>query len=1096
MRKKFIFAFLIVSLIGSIMIMGSTLEKLTFSATEGLFQAELVFDSVPSNYSLKGVLGNSPVLTFEGGVSSDLSKEIEWGPANATISSTSNQTNVEFKFPFIVSAFVGKQSNTLVVSFVTLGISQKLALTGTATKISIDFSGEKGSTLGLAIKYLARLLKRNLIIDPKISTQKVNITLTNVTPSEAFYDVLISLPNVGYAILPDGTYYIAPTAELIQNVGKLGVGTYNNIVSFYDLSTTNVSSSTFNSLVDNLFGKNRVIGYLGSYAIVKATSEQQKTIKSLMNFLKEGMNFSAVSWTNQKEESDLQKLIMMMYPTIKLMYLPSFSTIVVTGSKSDLEKAKSVIEKYSQILLENGPKVSVTFNVPNSNVPVFLQYSKAISSITAYGSPSSNSSNTVYIVTGPQKEVEAFEKSVKLIASTLTSVKSKPLHFNFATWTDKSSVNDLLKMINIMYSDVKSVYFPSFGQILFYGQNANDVDECVNFVKNRKPLQTVGVKKTTLTVKIASQNVPTVNAFLKSEFPTLFGTGTSIGTSEVVPYVISGPATDVNTFVKSLKNSGFIVGKTPTTVSKAKETVFLKEVPWSDDKSANDMLNLLKIKYQNLSAEYLKSLKEFAIYGLDSAMIDDASKFITSHLKPTKKESTISKTDFVKIASSDYETVKGVIQSKGLHFFGPTKPSTTSSTVLIGITGPASGVANALELLKTSGLLVSAQHIKPSATTTTVPSSPVQIVTVYNNLISCNVVNYPLSTLIERVYNKFEKNVVFATNNLPNVNLKLSNVTLEEFTYALENAYKLSFNGTGVIVVENNAAGITKVYMSSDDVDKVKSMAEFVGGKTFVDKNKGIVVVSNLTPNTARTLDSMVKPLLLARKDVEIEAKILDVSGNKNITSNLKGTLMTPQLIFNDNLSLNLKLLDIANVPKFLTGFADQIMSSSATMTANFSNTTGNASVLSAPVVTTQSGEPANILIGSKYPYMITTVTNGQQQQQLSFLDTGIKLNIVPVILPDKKISLTITIEVSDADWGHAINGIPAVNTRSASMKVVVSDGQTLMIGGLTKHSRSKNVIKIPFLGDLPFIGQFFRTTTFQDSTSNLNIFITAKVRE
>ena len=144
--------------------------------------------------------------------------------------------------------------------------------------------------------------------------------------------------------------------------------------------------------------------------------------------------------------------------------------------------------------------------------------------------------------------------------------------------------------------------------------------------------------------------------------------------------------------------------------------------------------------------------------------------------------------------------------------------------------------------------------------------------------------------------------------------------------------------------------------------------------------------------------------------------------------------------------------------------------------------------------MTTQSGEPANILIGSKYPYVVTTSVNGQQQQQLKFLDTGIQLNITPVILPDKKILLTVTIEVSDADWGHAVNGIPAVNTRSASMKVVVSNGQTLMIGGLVKHSRSENVTKIPFLGDLPFIGQFFRTTSFQDTSSNLDIFITAKV--
>ena len=1096
--KKSLFFILILGMLVTGVI-ASTLENLSFSATQGLFQAKLVFDSFPS-YSLKGVLGNSPVFTFDGTVSTNVQRDIEWGPAKATISSTSNQTLVKFDFPFVVSAFAGEKIektgvHSIIVSFVTLGISQKLAISGAATKISIDFSGKKGSTLDLAIKYLARLLGRNLIIDPQVANQSVNVTLSKVTPAEAFYDILISLPGIGYAILPDGTYYIAPIDKLVENVGKLGVGTYNNIVSFYDLSTTNVSSKMFTSLVTNLFGSNRVIGYIGSYAIVKATAEQQKTIESLMDFLKEGMNFSTVEWTNQKAEPDLQKLITTMYPTVKFMYLPAFSTIVMTGNKTDLERAKNVVEKYEQILSESGPKVSVTFNVPNSNVPAFLQYSKAITAITAYGTPSSNSSNSVYIVTGPQKQVEAFERSVKLIASTLTKVETQPLHFNFATWTDKDSVKDLIGMIEIMHPSVKAVYFPSFGQILFYGRNEKEVDECVNFVKNRRPLQTVSVKKSTITVNVSSKNLSTVNALLRNEFPTLFGTGTQVGTSESVSYVVSGPSTDVEKFVNSLKSSHLIFGKTPSQkLTNKSETLFLKEVPWSDGNSANDMLELLKIKYQNLNAKYFKSLKEFAIYGLNSKDINSASEFILSHSKKSGnvKEKMVNETKFVKIASSDYETVKGVIKSRALTFFGPSAPSTTSTVVLIGISGPASNVNNTIELLKTTGLVISNKSNK--LYTVTASSSPAQIVDIRNGMLSCDVKDYPLSTLIERVYNGFGKNVIFAVNALPNVSLKLSNISLQQFESAVESAYKLTFTGTSVVIVGSSSAGITRVYMSSDDVNAVKNMASFVGGKVFVDEKRGMIVVSDLTPSAAKELDSMVKPLLSARKDVEIEAKIMDVSGSKNTQANFKSTFMTPQLIFDNGLTLHLKVLDLSNLPKFLTSFSDQMVSSNATVTGDFSKSTGSASILSAPVVTTQSGEPANILIGSKYPYVVTTSVNGQQQQQLKFLDTGIQLNITPVILPDKKILLTVTIEVSDADWGHAVNGIPAVNTRSASMKVVVSDGQTLMIGGLVKHSRSENVTKIPFLGDLPFIGQFFRTTSFQDTSSNLDIFITAKV--
>lgn len=1090
MRRIFIFTVLVMI---SFVVMGAMLQDLTFSATQGAFQARLLFDSKPV-WNLSGVLGNSPEITFDGTISSKLLKTINWGPAKATLSSTNSHGIVKFKFPFIVSAFVGEKDDTLIVSFVTLGISQSLALTGTATKISIDFSGEKGSTLGLAIKYLARLLKRNLVIDPQIAKKPVNITLSDVTPSEAFYDVLVSSPGIGYAVLPDGTYYIAEADSLVKDLGKLGVGTYNNIVSFYDLSTTNVSSPTFNSLVDNLFGKNRVVGYIGSYAIVKATAEQQKTIESLMNFLKESENFKTVEWPNFESEPELQRLISAMYPTVKMLYLKSFSSIVMSGNKVELEKASEIISKYSEILSRSGPKISVTFNVPVQNVPAFLQFSRKFPAVTPYGSPSQDSSNAIYIVNGPERQISEFENDVKFIASTLTMTKPRIIHFSFANWSDKGSVNDLLQIIKIMYPEVKYVYLSSFGQILFYGMNASDVDSASKFVKTRKPVEKMGIRKTTVTVNVSPKNLKTVDAFLKKEYPTLFGTGTmSPKSTELAKYIVSGPSTDVSNFIASLGNSNLVVGTTVKTQSKAlnEGSVYICEVPWTDEKSSSDIEKLVEVKYSGVKIIFLKNLEEFAVYSMDSSKVDEAVRFITSHLKIQKRVKVPPITTVVRVETNDYETVKSITTSKGLTFYGPTKISTASTTILVGVSGPASQVGNVVALMKTSGL---AKAPLPAATSVTPGATHVQTVVVYNKKISCDVENYPLSSLIRRVYRAFDKNVVFAAKSLPDVTIKLSNVELEQFKYALSNAYNLTFSGTSLVIVESNNVGITRIYMANDNVDKIKSMAEFIGAKAFMDSNTGMIVVSGLSPAKANEMDHMVTPLLASRKDVKIEAEIVDVSGNNNISKNLKTTFMTPQLIFNDGLSLNFNLLDASNLPRFLSRLTDQIASSNATMNANLSQTTGNASILSSPTLTTQSGESANILVGSKYPYMVTTIINGQQQQQLKFLDTGIQLTILPLALPDGQISLTITIEVSDADWGHAVSGIPAVNTRTASMKVIVSNGQTIMIGGLKKHSRSQNITKIPFLGDLPFVGQFFRSTSFQDSVSNLDIFITAKV--
>ena len=1089
MRKGIIWLFLVFV---PIMIFGAKLQNLTFFATQETFQARLLFDSKP-NWALNGVLGNHPQITFDGTISTNISKEMTWGPVKVTMFSTDSHSAVKFSFPFIVSTFVGEEDHTLVVSFVTLGISQSLALTGPATRVSIDFSGQKGSTLGLAIKYLARILKRNLVIEPEIAQKPVNITLSDVTPAEAFYDVLISSPGVGYAILPDGTYYIAPVDALVKDLGKLGVGTYNNIVSFYDLSTTNIASSTFSSLVSNLFGKNKVIDFIGSHAIVKATVEQQKTIKSLMDFIKESENFKTVEWKDAESESDLQNLITTMYPTVKIMYLKSFSTIVMKGATADLEKAFNVISKYKEILSQSGPKITMTFSVPVQNVPAFLQFTHKFPSITAYGSPSYNSSSAVYIVNGPKVQISEFEKNVELIASTLTIAKPRIIHVSFANWTDKKSVNDLFKIIGIMYPDVKYSYLTSFEQILFYGTNAKDVDMAADFAQKRTPKETLNAQRITITVEISPNDLKAVNSLLEKEYPTLFGTGTIASpTAKSLKYVISGPSTSVKNFISDIESAG-LVKKSALKVSQNtlnRTNVYIREVPWNNEIVASDVENLMKLKYPDINFMYLKNLKEFVVYGKNSGEIDDAAKFITTRSSKFEYAKTPPVTTVVRISPDDYETVKSMVMAKGLEFYGPSTPATRATSILVAISGSKLEVGNAVAMMETTGL---ARLPIVNATPTEV-STRVQRVIVNNGKVSCDVEEYPLSSLIERVYKAFDRNVIFAYQSLPNVTLKLSNVPLGQFEYAISNAYGLSFSGTSLVVVESNTSGITRVYRASGNVNSITSMAKFVGGKVFTDTNTGVIVVSGLTPSKAEKLDYMVKPLISPRKDVEIEAKIVDVNKNNDLTQNIDTTFMTPQLIFNNGLNLNFKLIDVANLPHFLSGLADNIISSNATMDAKISQTTGSGSILSAPTLTTQSGESANILVGSKYPYIVTTSVNGQQKQELKFLNTGIQLTILPLVLPNGQISLTITIDVSDADWGHAVNGIPAVNTRSASMKVVISDGQTLMIGGLIKHDRSQNVTKMPFLGDLPFIGQFFRSTTFQDSTDNLDIFITAKI--
>lgn len=917
---------------------GSTLVNLTFSSTQNHIIAYLSFDSIP-NWKISAQIGNQIDFIFQGKISKDI-KNVSWKEVLVSISTNDSTSDISFSFPFVVSASLSQADHQLVIDFTTLGISQNLPLTGPSSRISIDFSGQQGSNFGLAIRYLSRILNRNLIIDPSIANNPVNITLKDVTPAEAFYDIMISSPGIGYAILPDNTYYIAPVSSLIQNFGKLGTGTYNNVVSFYNLSTINISAQDFKSLIENLFGQNKIIGNIGSYQIVSATVEQQKTIEELMNFVKESESFEALTWNDQASIKDLENLISMMYPNLKITYLGSFSTIVLSGSKNDIDNASKIINEYKKIIENAGPKVTVPFVVSGQNVQAFMQFVKNFPTITVYGSPTVNSTRITYLAMGPKNVIYDFAKEVASIASTLTSVSPQVFHFSFVTIPNVNVFSDLSKIISIIYPGVQMVYLPSLGEALLYGTNMPSVDQAKQFIDQK----------------------------------TYSSTSTSI-------------------------------------------------------------------------------------------------------------------TNIVTVKNQDYQTVKSLIEAQGLTMLGPSKPSTASTVTSIAIVGIESAVNNLTNLLGVSGLIQKNLH--------EISQSSNQIIDVRNDLITLKVKDYPLYDVIQKVYAALSKNVIFAYQDLPNVTLNLTNITLDQFNQAIGSSYGLSFTGTNVVVVNKNTTGLTKIYTVSGNLDQITSLAKFLGGNVYSDPNTGIIVVSGLTQYAVKVLDEEVQKLQSPRPNVQIMAKIVDVTGNKSITDAVNSNIITPQLIFNNGLTLTFSLLNTTNPSNFISGIADQILSSKATITANFSKITGEGSVLSAPTLMTQSGDPAQITIGEQYPYLVTTVVNsqtGQTTQQLQFLTTGIQLSILPVVLPNGQISLTITIQVSDADWGHAVNGVPAVVTRNASVKVVLSSGQTLLIGGLTKQNRSQNVTKIPFLGDLPFVGQFFTSTTFQDSTDNLDIFITASV--
>ena len=153
--------------------------------------------------------------------------------------------------------------------------------------------------------------------------------------------------------------------------------------------------------------------------------------------------------------------------------------------------------------------------------------------------------------------------------------------------------------------------------------------------------------------------------------------------------------------------------------------------------------------------------------------------------------------------------------------------------------------------------------------------------------------------------------------------------------------------------------------------------------------------------------------------------------------------------------------------------------------------TQGKARILSRPNISTLSGEKAKILIGGSIPVPV----NNDGKVSIEWKEYGVKLNIEPVADQMDKITSKVHAEVSRLDYANGIvqNGfsIPALATREAEAVIHVSNGMSMVIGGLLNSEDGKTVSRIPLLSNIPIIGEFFKHTSRTRDKRELIIIIT-----
>jgi type IV pilus assembly protein PilQ len=154
----------------------------------------------------------------------------------------------------------------------------------------------------------------------------------------------------------------------------------------------------------------------------------------------------------------------------------------------------------------------------------------------------------------------------------------------------------------------------------------------------------------------------------------------------------------------------------------------------------------------------------------------------------------------------------------------------------------------------------------------------------------------------------------------------------------------------------------------------------------------------------------------------------------------------------------------------------------------------GRSETISSPRVITANQKQATIMQGVEIPYQESASSGATTTQ---FKNAVLSLKVTPLITPDNRVVMDI--DVSDDSVGQNVSSatggsVPSIDTRQIVTQVLVSDGQTVVLGGILETTKSKTANKVPYLADIPILGHLFKSTADISNKKELLIFITPKI--
>ena len=297
-------------------------------------------------------------------------------------------------------------------------------------------------------------------------------------------------------------------------------------------------------------------------------------------------------------------------------------------------------------------------------------------------------------------------------------------------------------------------------------------------------------------------------------------------------------------------------------------------------------------------------------------------------------------------------------------------------------------------------------------------------------------------------------------------------------------------------------------------------------GDILSDDRSNQLIIRDI-PSVIPVIDNLIRQLDRKSQQVEIEARVVSASRSfaRDIGTELgfAGTTTSGRSLFGGNSAvggsgvtpgagippnpvtvsssgttgngintgLPLNTFFQANAPSSGFGFSHRSPNFAVDFFISAAESKGVGKLLSKPRVVTQNNEKATIKQGTKVPVQ-TTVNNTVSFQ---YIDAVLKLEVTPQITAEGTVYMDVLVENTQIDQGiPRIQGVPALDTQSEETKVTVTDGGTVVVGGIIVSTQNTNIQEVPFVGSLPLIGHLFKRNAVSISSQELLFFLTPKI--